>query len=664
MSGEVEIIVGPLRGPTCTTYIRDFANMLKAFIGSNYLTIGFAFHQSGLGLGLIGTILIASLTAHCCNLIVKCKYSVIQLVMQAERDRGDTQKSRKPSYGSESPSSSSSEEGSEEVHLQDGTCEAPKTLLQGLNYGDVGRFCFGRLGVAMVNIPVVITQFGFCVGYCIFIGNTIQNMFPMYNCSVPIDNSTTSQIEDKQRCYVVNGVGSPQTGPRSVYNLTAGPEELLHSAAAGLSPFPSLLSSQSGVGDWASYWLLGNSSSTTTMTEVSNVTTTTLAPNLTTATSLAPNLTTATSLAPNLTTVITLAPNLTTATTLAPNLTTATTLGPNLTTSTVNTTTAGIIPWSNITVWTLTRGAHVPDLRLLVLVPVPLFVVTAMIRSLRHMGWLSMMANFAILLGCAEVLYFLISGFFVSDTFRWINVRGIAIFFGLVTSSFEGIGTILPIEGSMEGNRHNFTKYLYGAIAVLAFILVSFGTLGYLHFGNKIDQMVNANIPSGDTLNIFVNVSLCIGVLLTFPLMLFPVVELAELFFFGTGCLCKPGEDEDEESENQLILPKEEGVESSSHSSGIPRNVATWKRNLLRVVIVLCAGGLAVLLRNYFAYISAFVGALGSTMLAYILPCLFHLRLRWNHLSLFTKVKDITIVVIGISLGIAGMYSVVSEIIG
>ena len=38
--------------------------------------------------------------------------------------------------------------------------------------------------------------------------------------------------------------------------------------------------------------------------------------------------------------------------------------------------------------------------------------------------------------------------------------------------------------------------------------------------------------------------------------------------------------------------------------------VPTWKRNCLRIFIVSCAGGLAVLLRNNFAYISAFVGEL------------------------------------------------------
>ena len=94
---------------------------------------------------------------------------------------------------------------------------------------------------------------------------------------------------------------------------------------------------------------------------------------------------------------------------------------------------------------------------------------------------------------------------------------------------------ILPIESSMEGNRHNFIRFLYGAVTVLTMLLACFGVLGYLRFGNDVEQMINANIPSGQWLSVAVNSCLCVGVLLTFPLMMYPVVELAELRVFGDG---------------------------------------------------------------------------------------------------------------------------------
>lgn len=62
-------------------------------------------------------------------------------------------------------------------------------------------------------------------------------------------------------------------------------------------------------------------------------------------------------------------------------------------------------------------------------------------------------------------------------------------------------------------------------------------------------------------------------------------------------------------------------------------------------------------------YMLFFSGAVGSTVLAYILPCVFHLKLHWHHLPLLVKVKDIVIILVGFLCGIAGIYSVLLDII-
>ena len=43
-------------------------------------------------------------------------------------------------------------------------------------------------------------------------------------------------------------------------------------------------------------------------------------------------------------------------------------------------------------------------------------------------------------------------------------------------------------------------------------------------------------------------------------------------------------------------------------SSFVILQIPTWKRNILRLIIVLIAGSLAVLLKDNFAYVGAFVG--------------------------------------------------------
>ena len=107
-------------------------------------------------------------------------------------------------------------------------------------------------------------------------------------------------------------------------------------------------------------------------------------------------------------------------TTTAANLTTTPlsnhTSTPSNWTSTTPTSTTPVfssttfIPWSNLTIWSLSRGKHFPDLRILVISPAWFFIITAMLRSVRQMGIISAIANAAILAGCVEVFAFLLTG--------------------------------------------------------------------------------------------------------------------------------------------------------------------------------------------------------------------------------------------------------------
>lgn len=51
--------------------VGDIGNMLKAFIGLNFLYVSYAFAHAGLIRGTVGLILIALITEHCCLLLVQ-----------------------------------------------------------------------------------------------------------------------------------------------------------------------------------------------------------------------------------------------------------------------------------------------------------------------------------------------------------------------------------------------------------------------------------------------------------------------------------------------------------------------------------------------------------------------------------------------------------------
>ncbi|XP_071106684.1 uncharacterized protein [Haliotis cracherodii] len=554
--------------PKWYVHIGDFANMLKAFIGSNYLTIAFAFHQSGLVLGVVCLLLIAAVTDHCCHMIVKCKYKAIDAVVCVE-----------------SVSESGSTNDDDVVIENTFGFELQQKMLRNLSYGDVGNISYGRFGLYIVNFCIFITQFGFCIGYFIFIGNTIQAMFPFHMCNLM--NGT----------YLCGGD-----------NMTSNYDDTFLSRRDVYS------GSNNSIGSSMTHFYQANpeSDSDPSMLELDRNTT-----------------------------------------------------GMNVTNITAISTSILI--------------SNAPSLKLLVLLPLPIFIGFSYVRNVRHLGGISVGANISIFFGAVAVLIYLMADFSVSSSYKLYNWAELPIFFGLVTSAFEGIGTIIPIESSMEGNRHNFSAFLHGAVGTLSSVLLAFGVLGYLKFGESTSQMINTNIPSTTWVAMAVNICLCIGVILTFPLQIFPVIELAEVYTFADGKCCGPkkgitdrhadehsseGYGSSDYSDQDALLPSDSS--RSPHvpvAAAISKEVSTLKRNVLRMFIVGVAAGLAVIFRDNFAYIGAFTGAIGSSMLAYILPCLFYNKLCGPSMPWYIKAKNIIIIIMGVSCSVISLYSTIRNLV-
>ena len=117
--------------------------------------------------GVAGLLVIAVLTGHCCRLIIKCKHIVIDdLCHKYEL----------------------SKEADNDADLSDIAMFRIR-LLRRLDYTDIGRLICGRWGGFVVNFCLLVTQVGFCVGYFIFIGNTVHALFPKTWVSMVADGT-------------------------------------------------------------------------------------------------------------------------------------------------------------------------------------------------------------------------------------------------------------------------------------------------------------------------------------------------------------------------------------------------------------------------------------------------------------------------------------------
>ncbi|KAK7111497.1 hypothetical protein V1264_011118 [Littorina saxatilis] len=736
------------RRPGLSVYISDFANVLKAFVGSNFISIPFAFGQSGLALGVAGLVLIAVLTAHCCQLLVKCKYHAIQHVTHLLR-HPTNYASRAHRNGHLRHSESCSTLHTDHLVSDWATSGQPgrsvavkRRLVKSMVYGDVAHMCLGKWGLMVTNVLIVITQVGFCLNYAVFTANALMTFFPVYNCTVQLHNSTTVASPDcrhlpdlpwkaweisqlnKSRTFRGMDVGNIETVTTATLskaevmtNTNSNPHEFTSPGVSDL--ITTLLAHQISTSQGAHF------STSTSQTEKRSTSTSVIAGSSnripkTTNDPTSANTTPASgnvsdeSIAAFTSSEGTFSANLPTssaettavlASTEADSSSSTTSSFVSINPSTVAATLSNSVqtsaapyfrpedPTSTNTLpakssqtlniqnfpafaatailrsmeeefsdptaveepsWTET-WTNAPDLRLMVLFPVAVFLVLVLPRKLRGFGVVSAIGNLALLAGAFIIIAAVIASFRLSDSWQWARLEGLPLFVGTVASAFEGAGTIMAVEGSMDGNRHNFASFLAGGIAFLTALHVVLSMLSYLSFGDAISQMVTMNIAAGSGLSVVMNICFIIGVLFTFPIMVFPVVRIAESALLGGAC-CKT--DTDSEDNAPLLPDKEKHI-------GVPlyQQAAAWKRNLVRVTVVLIIGVLAVLLRNSFAYISAFIGALGSTFVAFVLPCVFHLRLCWPFLSLPIKLKDMSIIVVGVVFCVTGVYSVMKDMI-
>ncbi|KAM3388787.1 hypothetical protein ACQJBY_011118 [Aegilops geniculata] len=118
-------------GARLSSQPKTFANVFIAVVGSGVLGLPYTFSRTGWAAGSILLLAVAGLTFHCMMLLVACRRRLAD--------------------------------------------EHPKIA----SFGDLGAAVYGAAGRHTVDAMLVLSQASFCVGYLIFIANTLAHLHPI-----------------------------------------------------------------------------------------------------------------------------------------------------------------------------------------------------------------------------------------------------------------------------------------------------------------------------------------------------------------------------------------------------------------------------------------------------------------------------------------------------
>lgn len=232
-----------------------------------------------------------------------------------------------------------------------------------------------------------------------------------------------------------------------------------------------------------------------------------------------------------------------------------------------------------------------------------------------------------------------------------VNLEALPVFLGLIFFAFAFHGVILGVD-SVAAEPKKFTKNLdRGAVLGVATYL-AFGCLGYYAYGKGVSQIIFASIlPPTLDLRI-VEVLFCLSMILLFPLQMLPVIQIFERWFNISNVVRPPrrgiGTERRIGTAFSPIQSPDIRVRHANDLADGPVSCIYLKENAVRVFTTLVAGGLAVVFGEVFSQVLSIVGALGFSLLSFVLPPLIYLKIMRKDMTLRDRVFTVFILLVGI----------------
>ncbi len=302
---------------------------------------------------------------------------------------------------------------------------------------------------------------------------------------------------------------------------------------------------------------------------------------------------------------------------------------------------------------------------------VPLVLPLVFVRHLKRFGTIILIADGLIVLGLVSLAWRNVAllqargvsaGVIQFDPVGWWPLLGTAIY------ALEGTAFIIPIEHSMRNKRH-FPRIAWISSLAIGTIYMLFGALGYAAHGSGVQAMATLNFDARDPLVISVQIAYAIALLLSFPIGMFPAVQIAEAAWLPSLTLGgrESGDDHAESGVPGPFRHKLKTLDVAADSCNAPgssspadaaaetaaylspslpsprvdhlvddeseSSALAWRRNALRVALTIVAALVATVGASSFDNYISLVGGVMCVPLTLIYPAWFHLQLCGDRAS-------------------------------
>ncbi|XP_061482072.1 vesicular inhibitory amino acid transporter-like [Rhineura floridana] len=239
------------------------------------------------------------------------------------------------------------------------------------------------------------------------------------------------------------------------------------------------------------------------------------------------------------------------------------------------------------------------------------------IKTLKVVSKLSLLCSLA-----HFVIIFVVITYCLTQTHRWswsrfslsVEFESFLVSVGVIIFSYTSQIFLPTLEGNMEnpgkcGSMLNWTHFLACVFKTI------FALTAFLTWGEETKEVITDNLPS--SLQTLVNLCLLTKALLSYPLPFFAVTEILHDYI------------------------------SWSHTSACLPVILKSFLLLLTLLIAIAI--------PHFALLMGLTGSVTGGAVTFLLPSLFHLKLKWEKLMLLEKCADISMFTFGIFCSLTGL---------